>query len=187
MADESSLSDSYIRVACAEDTAFVQVFGLASMFLAPTLQAFVESEKNDGIVNFVIDMKYCQGMDSTFMGTLIGLSTVVKNLFGWFCLVNVSDDNRRLLKMLGVIHMISIREAPLPITEGEFTTLYPSSDPVERQKQIRNAHLALIEADPGNKQRFGPFIEALEEELSSLPRIVPPKSKSQDDAGGPAK
>ncbi|MDR1612829.1 MAG: STAS domain-containing protein [Planctomycetota bacterium] len=170
-------TDSCLRVALADDTVLIQVFGLANMFLAPTLQGFVESEMDAGRVNFVIDMKYCQGMDSTFMGTFIGLSGMVKNRFGWLCLVNVSDDNRGLLKMLGVIHLISIRDEPFPVGEGDFTTLHPCSDPLDRQRQIHSAHLVLVEADPGNRLRFGSFIRALEDELSSLPKIIPPKAK----------
>ena len=169
-----AVGDNVLKVSRADDAVLIQVFGLGNMSLAPTLQAFVESEVAAGLVNFVIDMKFCQGMDSTFMGTFIGLSTMVKNHFGWFCLVNISEDNRRLLKMLGIIHMISIRDEPFPMHEGGISVLYPSTDPYIRQKQIHGAHRFLMDADPGNRERFGPFIKALEDELSYIPRILPP-------------
>jgi hypothetical protein len=119
-------------------------------------------------------------MDSTFMGTFIGLSSLVKRNYGWFCLVNVSDENRRLLKMRGVLHMVSVHEGEMPAVEGTTTTLLPTNDPYARQKQIHSAHRNLMDADPENVRRFGPFIQALEAEMADVPTILPPGD--QDDA-----
>ena len=175
-----------LQVSRAEDAVLVQVVGLGNMFLAPTLQALVESELKSGFANFVIDLARCDGMDSTFMGTFIGLSTQVKTGYGWFCLVNVSSENMRLLKMLGVLHMVSVHEGEFPTGNGESTTLYPTTDPYVRQKQIHSAHRLLLDADPENEKRFGPFIKALEEELSGeiAPTILPPGDKA-DEASPP--
>lgn len=173
------LSSDRLSVSRADDAVLVQVIGLGNMFLAPTLQSFVESELNAGFRSFVVDLKNCQGMDSTFMGTFIGLSTLVKRSFGWFCLVNVSDENMRLLKMLGVLHMVSIHEGEFPVAEGQSTMLSPTNDPYARQKQIHSAHRLLMDADPENEKRFGPFIRALESEMSGMPTIVPPNDNDQ--------
>ncbi len=169
-----------LQVSRAEDAVLVQVVGLGNMFLAPTLQALVELR--GGHSNFVIDLRECAGMDSTFMGTFIGLSTQVKAGYGWFCLVNVSSENMRLLKMLGVLHMVSVHEGEFPTGNGESTTLYPTTDPYVRQKQIHSAHRLLLDADPENEKRFGPFIRALEAELSGEipPTILPPGDKAND-------
>ncbi len=178
-----------LQISRAEDAVLIQVFGLGNMFLAPTLQALVESELQAGLANFVVDLRRCDGMDSTFMGTFIGLSTKVKARPGWFCLVNVSSENMRLLKMLGVINMISIHEGEFPAPSGETRTLYPTTDPYMRQKQIHSAHRLLIDADPENEKRFGPFIKALEEEMKTaepdmadIPMIILPPAGRQDGA-----
>ena len=170
---------NFLKVAQAGDAVLVQVHGLGNMFLAPTLQSFVESEVGAGFANFVIDLRHCGGLDSTFMGTFIGLSTMVKNKFGWFCLVNVSEDNRRLLKMLGVMHMVSINDQPFPGPDGATTILNPTADPYARQKQIHSAHRFLMDADPANQERFGPFVKALEEELADIPTILPPAPRGK--------
>lgn len=177
-------ADNRLRISRAEDAVLVQVIGLGNMFLAPTLQAFVESELKAGFPNFIIDLKQCAGMDSTFMGTFIGLSTEVKRHYGWFCLVNVSEDNIRLLKMLGVLHMVSIHDGDFPLATGDSTTLFPTNDPYSRQKQIHSAHRLLLDADPENEARFGPFIKALEAEMADLPTILPPGEV--DDGDSPA-
>lgn len=175
-------SGNQLRISRAEDAVLVQVIGLGNMFLAPTLHAFVESELKAGFSNFVVDLKLCDGMDSTFMGTFIGLSTEIKNRFGWFCLVNVSEENMRLLKMLGVLHMVSIHEGEFPVPAGETTTLIPTNDPYARQKQIHSAHRLLLDADPENEKRFGPFIKALEAEMADVPTIIPPGEKGDSGA-----
>ncbi len=178
-------ADNRLCVSRAQDAVLVQVVGLGNMFLAPTLHSLVESELKSGFLNFVIDLKRCQGMDSTFMGTFIGLSTAVKRQFGWFCLVNVSDENMRLLKMLGVVHMVSIHDGDFPSPQGESTTLYPTTDAFVRQKQILSAHRLLMDSDPENVARFGPFIKALEDEmkLSDMPTILPPANKNDPGSG----
>ena len=176
-------SENRLSVSRADEAVVVQVIGLGNMFLAPTLQAFVESELKAGIANFVIDLKGCQGMDSTFMGTFIGLSTLVKQRLGWFCLVNVSEENHRLLKMLGVVHMVSVHSGEFPVAEGKSTILSPTTDPYARQKQIHNAHRLLMDADPLNQERFGPFIRALEAEMGDIPTILPPPEPDEPAAG----
>lgn len=168
-----------LRVSRAEDAVLIQAVGLGSMFLAPTLQALVESELRAGFRNFIVDLRDCTGMDSTFMGTFIGLSTQVKNSYGWFCLVHVSEENMRLLKMLGVLHMVSIHDGEFPFAEGESTVLYPTNDPYVRQKQIHSAHRLLLDADPENEKRFGPFIKALEAEMADVPTILPPGEQGE--------
>ncbi len=180
---QPGVADNRLSVSRVEDAVLVQVSGLGNMFLAPTLRTFIESELRSGFLNFIIDLKDCRGMDSTFMGTFIGLSLEVKKRYGWFCLVNVSEENRRLLKMLGVLHLISIHDGEVPGNPGKSTILYPTSDPYVRQKQIHSAHNLLVEANPENQARFGPFLKALEAELADLPTIVPPDDQDNGEKG----
>lgn len=175
-----------LSVSRAKDAVLIQILGLGNMFLAPTLQSFVESELKMGLRNFIIDMQKCEGMDSTFMGTFIGLSMKVKSAEGWFCLVNISEANMRLLKMLGVLHMVSIHEGEFPEPTGKATLLYPTRDPQVRQNQIYTAHRLLIDADPENEKIFGPFVKALEAELfgagADLKNLDKPSSAGQTPA-----
>ncbi|MDR3211896.1 MAG: STAS domain-containing protein [Planctomycetota bacterium] len=186
---EAMAGDNHLKVARVDETVVVQVFGLGNMFLAPTLQAFIESEIASGHLSFIIDLNHCTGLDSTFMGTILCLSKLTGRKYGWFCLVNVADENRRLLKMLGVINMVSIHDGDFPVTPGKMTVLLPTTDVYARQKQIHGAHRFLMDADPANQERFGPFIKALEEEMSQVPKILPPQPspKRKKDNGSEAK
>ena len=166
-----------LRVSRLGDAIRIEVFGLGNLHLAPALQTFVESELRAGATSFIVDLASCRGMDSTFMGTFIGLSSEIKARLGWFCLANVSHDNLRLLKMLGVLHLVSIHEGGFPAPPGETAVISPTNDPYAKQNQIRQAHLLLMEADSANRERFGPFMRALEAEMSGAPVIIPPRGK----------
>ena len=65
---------------------------------------------------------------------------------------------------------------------GKTTVIRPTDDPYARQKQIRDAHLLLVDADPANYRRFGAFIKAMEEASADTPTIVRPE---KDGTGGP--
>jgi anti-anti-sigma factor len=136
------------------------------MYLAPSLCTFVEAELQAGFRMFVVDLRHCRGMDSTFMGTFIGLAHKIREKGGWFGLVNVSPENLRLLKMLGVVHLVPVHPGDFPLAEGKTTLIFPTGDLQARKSQIHSAHLLLMDADTENRNRFGSFIRALEEEMN---------------------
>lgn len=159
-------SGNRLGVSRVKNVVIIQVFGLGNMFLAPTLESFVNSEMKTGFSNFIVDLRTCQGMDSTFMGTFIGLTAAIQSCGGWFCLVNVSPDNLALLKMLGILHVVPIKNGDFPSPDNNASFLFPTSDPYARRDQIHKAHRQLISANPENETRFGAFIAAMEEELA---------------------
>ncbi|MDR2392463.1 MAG: STAS domain-containing protein [Planctomycetota bacterium] len=169
-----SISGDFLRVSRANEAIRVEVFGLGNMHLAPAFQSFAEAEIQAGFVNFIVDLHGCAGMDSTFMGTFIGISNQIRGRQGFFCLVNVSPENHRLLKMLGVVHLVTVHEGEFPVPAGKTTIIRPTDDPYARQRQIRAAHFLLLDADPANRDRFGAFIKAMEEAPADAPTIVRP-------------
>lgn len=172
--------ESSLGVSRIDNAALVQVFGLGNMHLAPTLHEFVHNEIEKGTANFIVDLRECTGMDSTFMGTFIGLSDATQAVGGWFCLVNPGPDNLNLLKMLGVHNMVTIHDDDFPSRPQDVVTmLHPTDDAFARLEQVREAHLRLVDADPENKARFGPFLKAMEAELSVAPVIIPVKERKQ--------
>ena len=65
---------SCIEVARAKDTVLFRVIGLGSVNNAGTLWDFAERSMIEGWHRFAIDLSECMGLDSTFLGTLVGLS-----------------------------------------------------------------------------------------------------------------
>ena len=131
---------------------YLRVHGLGSMTTAPTLEAFVEQAIEAGARQFVFDFETCDGVDSTFMGLLLGISNRLdeassRSTVRGVVLINVDGETElpRSLKLTG----LDAREV---------------SDK-DRLKLMVRAHKDLVAADARNKAKFGPFLQAIVAEL----------------------
>ena len=62
-----------LAVARGAGLVIVRVMGMGNMVTAPTLDEFFEQERKAGFRRFIFDMTHCRGMDSTFMGCMVGM------------------------------------------------------------------------------------------------------------------
>lgn len=161
------MSDGYL-VARVDTTIFIRAIGLANMKNTPLLDAFMSSELEQGAVTACLDLSACRGMDSTFMGTLVGYHHRFQLAGGNLVVVNPSPGNKRLLDMLGV-------SAVLPVVQGQPLDLHfvnlesrQAVTPLQRAQMMKSAHQHLIKLSPDNRSKFGPFLEALDKDLKRL-------------------
>jgi len=120
---------------------------------------------------FVVDLINCELMDSTFMGTLAGIALRLRELgSGSLSVLNANPRNHGLLENLGLDHLFSfqlpegVRAAPQQVARE---TLQPAApDAAAQQDTILSAHVALVEADPENEERFKDVLELLKQESS---------------------
>jgi len=160
---------SSFLVARTDGHLYVRAVGLANMKSAPMLDAFLRSEQAVMVepLTACIDLSDCTGMDSTFMGLLVGSAESFAASGGRVVLVNPSVTNMKLLETLGVtavVMVVSKCTAPL----AEFVALASSSvgGQVERINLVRRAHNHLIGLSAANKEKFGAFVAALEQDLA---------------------
>jgi anti-sigma B factor antagonist len=156
-------------VARSGATVFIRSTGLANMKSAPMLDAFLATEIDQGATTICVDLSACTGMDSTFMGLLVGYARQVEGNQGRLVIVNPSPANLRLLQMLGVtlvVPVIEKEEAPAI----QFVTLAgdPTMPLVQRMDLVRRAHENLTKLTPANEGKFAPFLAALEVDLLKL-------------------
>ena len=150
-------------------TIFVRAVGLANMKNAPMLDLFLQSEIEQEARMVCIDLSVCAGMDSTFMGVLVGYAQLLGTRGGKLVVVNPSDGNLRLLDMLGV-------SAVLPVirrterAELEFVNLpaSPTLGPMQRLELVRRAHHHLVAISDDNRAKFSAFLQALEADLAKV-------------------
>ncbi len=149
-----------------EKTLFVRVYGLANLKNAPVLSAFLEEEITDGVVGVYVDLSECKGMDSTFMGTLVGTSNKLEVAGGGLVIANPSDHNEKLLDMLGVTAVIPVR-SDVTVPDTDFVPLDCDKDLSKDQRSnvIRLAHEHLIKISSENKEKFQPIIDAFNKEM----------------------
>jgi anti-sigma B factor antagonist len=151
---------SIISVACNETLVIFKVQGLASMNNSEGMKTMIHNCFDKGVVNVCIDLQLCEGIDSTFMGTLLLLHEETTEQNGSLYVVNMTDFIMEKLDELGVGQLINIeREREIP--ELKYTELPGSEDEQARMSLILKAHEKLIEKNSANAEKFESFIKAL--------------------------
>jgi anti-sigma B factor antagonist len=153
----------------SDDALYVRVHGLGSMTNAPTLETFADRAIDEGVTSFVFDFRSCTGVDSTFMGLILGLSNRLREDEddGGIVLINVDDHAKKQLSSVGVDAFVTLKPGKtrlpkkLRLTE---VSVVETSDR-ERLKVMMRAHKELVTADARNKAKFGLFLEAIVAEL----------------------
>ena len=161
------MKDSSYFVARLERTVFVRSIGLANMKNAPMLDSFLREAIGQGALRVCVDLSACSGMDSTFMGLLVGFSQELVKAQGQLVVVNPTTQNLRLLDMLGVSDVLPV-VAQVDPAELEFVVIpaNPTVSPAERMDIVRRAHQHLIGLNTANEAKFAAFLTALEGDLA---------------------
>lgn len=161
---------SGFRVARDEGSLYVQANGLANMKNAPLLDALFQSEAQGSLQMICVDLAQCTGMDSTFMGLLVGTSSIMKANSNRLVVVNPSELCAKLLDMLGVSEVLPVLahcQSP-EITFVELGDGAVAVGAMQRMEVIRRAHHALAGVNEANHLKFSAFIAALEADLAKL-------------------
>ena len=175
---------SVYLVARHHDVAYVRALGLANMKNAPVLDAFLTSGADGHIQSVCVDLSACTGMDSTFMGLLVGSASRLRDAGGKLVIVNPTESNLRLLRTLGVADVVPVLEGcQLPTLE--FVSLSGSSSlgTLQRMELVRRAHRNLMELNETNQAKFAAFLKALEADLAKL--VPAPERNEMGAAPGP--
>ena len=161
------MSDSSYFVARLGRAVFVRSTGLANMKNAPMLDSFLREAISQGAIRVCVDLSACSGMDSTFMGLLVGYSQELVHVQGQLLVVNPTAQNLRLLDMLGVSDVLPVIAQVEP-AELEFVVIpaNPSVSPAQRMDIVRRAHQNLIALNAANEAKFSAFLNALEGDLA---------------------
>lgn len=150
-------------------TVYIRSVGLANMKSAPMLDAFLQAEIEQKALVVCVDLSACSGMDSTFMGILVGFSQVLGKDGGRLVVVNPTEQNLKLLNMLGVSAVLPVVAQTDPV-ELDFVHLPagPTLNPLQRIELVRRAHHNLVALNEGNQGKFSAFLIALEGDLAKL-------------------
>lgn len=160
-----------VSVACFEHEVWIRVEGRGNFQSSGGLRQFVQAMIRRGHRDFVIDLGACEHMDSTFMGTLTGISQNLRELGqGSLRTLNVSHRNVGLLENLGLNLLFSVEEVgvvpltpsdpaaellPLPLGEGQ------------DKEVILEAHEALAATSVANRERFRDVLDYLRKDAAA--------------------
>ena len=162
----------YFEVARWDTAVYVRVVGLANFNNSYLFQDFVDEMLGRGYTRFFVDLRDCQGFDSTFMGVMLGVHLYQPqhgSPGAEVVVVNAGPHHRKLLGDLGLDSIISIVEDSVCLPAEVRTERLGEEryEPKARIELIRKAHENLVALDESNREKFGPFLEALSRELDS--------------------
>lgn len=157
-----------ILVGTALKTVWVRVEGKGSFLNSTGLKEFAREMTNRGYREFVVDLKTCPVMDSTFMGTLAGIALRLRELGqGQLRVINLNDRNRDLLANLGLDQLFTIDQKDSPIAEeaAQQPLETAAPDKIAQAQTMLEAHEACVEANPENAAKFKDVLEYLKQDL----------------------
>lgn len=155
---------------------WIRIEGKGFFEISGQLRDFISHRISKGDRQFVLDLDQCSGMDSTFMGTLLGISKEVMAIDGGVLdVVNANTRNVQLLTNLGLTNIISLDEKNERWqTErrqvGQELAPCEAESPPDKQSTANvmlEAHEALAKAQPENEARFRDVIHYLKEDLKA--------------------
>jgi anti-sigma B factor antagonist len=157
-----------ILVGCTSNVAQIRVEGKGSFQNSSGLKEFSKEMMNRGYREFVVDLKGCPVMDSTFMGTLAGVALRLREFGeGHLSVINLNQRNFDLLRNLGLDQLFQIKTAPPAATAAAGTPVAAGDvqDPQEQARTMLEAHEALIAAEPENITKFKDVLQYLKQDL----------------------
>jgi len=150
-----------VQVGLAGPVVWVRVEGRGTFQNSTGLKEFASEMTKRGHTEFVIDLKNCELMDSTFMGTLAGIAMRLGPA-GKLHVVHPNARCRQVLKNLGLDRVVSVEEDSSLRAPGEPLRDAEGNPPREAKREtIIEAHENLVAADPANAVRFKDVIEFL--------------------------
>jgi anti-anti-sigma regulatory factor len=141
---------------------WIRVEGKGTFENSAGLKAFTEQMMEGGRRKFVVDLKRCPAMDSTFMGTLAGIAVRLRDCDGgslW--VLNRNERNTDLLEGLG-LHLL-FADTPPPEGNGsdiETVVAHPVDKAATRNTMIE-AHETCVQVNPANAAKFKDVLEHL--------------------------
>ena len=161
---------SSILVGTTNKIVWIKVEGKGSFLNSAGVKEFSKEMVNRGHREFVVDLRNCPVMDSTFMGTLAMIALRLREIGqGNLHVVNLNERNHDLLTNLGLDQLFSMDACGVnegsPATRKPLESAPPSEDHSSQAETILAAHEALVEADPANLTKFKDVLEYLKQDL----------------------
>ncbi len=159
-----------ILIARSRDAYRIKVEGRATFECSAPLRNLVHNIAPEGVRHVAVDLSACTGMDSTFMGVLAMIALRVRNLGPLVEIIGCSESNRHLLDGLGLKQLFVHRsvEATTADGSGEWVEATPPETLRDKAETVLQAHETLIEAAPGNRDKFGAVVKMVRDDLAKM-------------------
>jgi anti-anti-sigma regulatory factor len=158
-----------ILVGTSNKIVWIKVEGKGSFLNSAGVKEFAREMVNRGHREFVVDLRNCPVMDSTFMGTLAMIALRLREIGqGSLHVINLNERNHDLLTNLGLDQLFSMDACGVKNPDpAAGDTLQPAAAPdrTAQAETMLEAHEALVEVDPENLTKFKDVLEYLKQDL----------------------
>lgn len=152
---------------------WIRCEGKGSFSNSPQMKQWAETHVAAGGRCVVVDLEFCTGMDSTFMGTMAGIAMRLAKLpDGVLQVTGANEKNRNSLEDLGLSMLLEI-EPENTVWRADTDAIRQSlkvhtvAGEVDRTQHVFDAHKELCKADDSNDEKFSTVLDVLEAELEN--------------------
>ena len=159
--------ESIYKVCATNNEVYVQIREKASYLNCSPLRSFLHEMVNEGNRVFVVDFQNCSGMDSTFLGILVGLALQLRKFRdgGNLTLLNLIGRNLETVENLG-IHKIANVSSEIVSNTAELNELNVKSKSDKASPElIYKAHKSLLDLNEKNSKIFKDVVNYLEQKV----------------------
>lgn len=158
----------HVLAACDDNIVYCRVVGLGNMNNCAPFQTFSLRMQEQGYLDFVLDFSTCEGLDSTFLGILLGIVIGDRKKRTSVVIVNANTSVRRILGEVGIDHLLRVCEDAMEIPEVPMQRLSAEETSHEAKiGMVLEAHENLCRIEGDNQKRFGDFLTLLRGELDA--------------------
>ena len=162
-----------VHVGKRENVVLFRIIGKGDFQNAHGIKQYCRKLFEQEAVDIIFDLKQCIGMDSTFMGMLMGVNVMIQQRSEnrRITLINVCGKNIYQLQMLGLSHILDI-EYDESSNESNDIATNPihmiAESRFDMKRTMLDAHRELAKIKHENKQEFRDIIAFLENDLKKM-------------------
>jgi anti-anti-sigma factor len=163
-----------LSVLVGKNFACIRISGRANFASSPDFKTLLNELAKKGFGHFIIDLRECILMDSTFLGVLAGFG-IKLNPQGapaerGIELFNSSPRVAELLENLGALHLFKMSTGPVQLPADVKACTPESTNPSHEEitRTSLEAHQTLMAMSAENVARFKDVTQFLAEDLRSL-------------------
>ena len=162
---------SSIQVGLLHQTVWIRVEGKGSFQNSTPLKEFAREMLGRGHREFVVDLKECPFMDSTFMGTLASIALKSRaEGSGGLHIVNLNERNQDLLCNLGLDQLMQLDLPQIGSgLNGQAVPLETATRPdkAAEARTMLEAHEAVVAVNPENEAKFKDVLDFLRQNVEA--------------------
>lgn len=156
----------HVLATCDKQFVYCRVVGVGNMNNCAAFQTYSQQMRERGYREFILDFSKCEGLDSTFLGILLGIALGDRRTPAHVVVLNANQTILRILGEVGIDRLLEVCPEKVELPEIPLQRLQEQQRGRDRIAMILRAHEDLCELDSDNHQRFGRFLTALKKELA---------------------